>query len=401
MPTISKLRLGFLLAHLSALSLLPACSAAPVEGGDESVDADSQAIIGGVDAKSNALDAIGSLGVAVEAVNAETGALDVQYHPFCSGTLIGKSTVLTAKHCVDAVRPMAAEGRVYFGVGFDGRHPDRTVDIVELGRAPGHEGGFVSFGRDVGVVQLDEEITDIEPAAMVDLSDADIDTRFAAIGYGVQDNEETSGTRKAGSVTLNAREGKVFELMFGSFEAFKQWVTTGDRSELLARFSAETEAEGDEGEAACAEDGIDCLLREYYDETVLLAGYEAFVGAGEGDAQTCYGDSGSPLVRIEGGQLRVHGVVSGGIRTNQLACDYGTVYATLGPDVLAFAKKASTWSDPCGDTEIDGVCEGFTAKRCTALDEGPRRVTKTDCSLLGQTCGQDETGAVACVDPGN
>ncbi|WP_437940494.1 S1 family peptidase [Sorangium sp. So ce341] len=372
-----------------------------MEGGDESDAADAQAIIGGVDAKSDALGAIGSLGVAVEAANEETGALDVQYSPFCSGTLIGKSTVLTAKHCVDAARKMAAEGRVYFGVGFDGTHPDRTVDIVELGRAPGHEGGFVSFGRDVGVVHLDEEISDIEPAAMAALSDADIDTRFAAIGYGVQDNENTSGTRKAGSVTLRAREGKVFELMFGSFEAFRQWATTGDRSELLARSLAETEEEGNEGEAGCAEGDIDCLLLKYYDAMVLLAGYEALVGAGEGDAQPCYGDSGGPLVRIEGGRLRVYGVASGVMRSNQLACDYGTVYATLGPDVLAFAKKASAWSDPCGDTEIDGVCEGRTAKRCTALDEGPRRVTKTDCSLLGQTCGHDGTGAVACVDPGN
>ncbi|AUX30804.1 MULTISPECIES: trypsin-like serine protease [Sorangium] len=369
-----------------------------MEGGDESTDVDSEAIIGGVDAKSDALSAIGSLGVAVEAGNEETGALDVQYRPFCSGTLIGKSTVLTAKHCVDAVRKMAAGGRVYFGVGFDGTHPDRTVDIVELGRAPGHEGGFVGFGRDVGVVHLDEEITDIAPAAMAALSDADIDTRFAAIGYGVQDNENTLGTRKAGSVTLRAREGKVLELMFGSFEAFVQWATTGDRSGHLARSLAETEEEGNEGEAAC---DIDCLLRKHYDEAVLLAGYEALVGAGEGDAQPCYGDSGSPLVRTEGGRLRVYGVASGVIRTNQLACDYGTVYATLGPDVLAFAKKASTWSDPCGDTGIGGVCEGFTAKRCTALDEGPRRVTKTDCGLLGQTCGQDGTGAVACVDPGN
>ncbi|AGP35485.1 hypothetical protein SCE1572_13675 [Sorangium cellulosum So0157-2] len=368
-----------------------------MEGGDESDAADSQAIIGGVDAKSDALGAIGSLGVAVEAASEETGALDVQYRPFCSGALIGKSTVLTAKHCVDAARKMAAGGRVYFGVGFDGTHPDRTVDIVELGRAPGHEGGSVGFGRDVGVVHLDEEITDIEPAAMADLSDADIDTRFAAIGYGVQDNKKTFGTRKAGSVTLRAREGKVFELIFGSFEAFKQWATTRDRSELLAHLSAETEEEGNEGEAAC---DIDCLLRKY-DEAILLAGYEALVGAGEGDAQPCHGDSGGPLVRIEGGRLRVYGVASGVISTNQLACDYGAVYATLGPEVLAFAKKASTWSDPCGDTKIDGVCEGRTAKRCTALDEGPRRVTKTDCSLLDQACGQDGTGAVACVDPGN
>ncbi len=400
MRTNLTLRHGFLLAALSASSLLPACTgAAPVD--DESDAADSQAIIGGVDAKSRALDAIGSLGVDVEVVNEESGAVEVKHFPFCSGTLIGKSTVLTAKHCVDAARMVAAQGRVYFGVGFDAKNPDRTIDIVELGRAPGHEGGFVNLGRDVGVVHLDEPITDIEPAAMADLSDADIDTRFAAIGYGVQDNAGTAGTRKAGSVNLNARDGQVFELMFGSYEAFKQWRLTGDRSELLAQFSTPIEAEGDEGEAACAEDDADCWLQKFYDETVLLAGYEAYVGADDGDAQVCYGDSGSPLARIEGGKLRVYGVVSGGIPTNQLICDYGAIYATLGPDVLAFAKKAIAWSDPCGDTETSGVCEGFIAKRCTALHEGPRRVTKTDCSLLGQTCGQDETGAVACVDPGN
>jgi hypothetical protein len=88
-------------------------------------------------------------------------------------------------------------------------------------------------------------------------------------------------------------------------------------------------------------------------------------------------------------------VVSGGLGTNDLICDLGTVYATFGPEVSQFLDQAKQWVDPCGDVETKGVCAGNVAKRCTNLAEGRRRIVEFDCGLVGMECNTT-TGQVSC-----
>jgi hypothetical protein len=268
------------------------------------------------------------------------------------------------------------------------------------------------------------------------LRDLDIGKKFVEIGYGYQDNLGTYGTRRTGKAELQARSGRIFEVMFGSFEAFRSWVETGDpgvnapfitgpvgpsaflplgrslpRSEGGAAGSGgaagegPSEPEGKAGGIGTAGQGgngaedPDAYLREIYESTILVEGYEAIFGGAPGDAQSCYGDSGSPIIRADAtGNLVAYGVVSGGLGSNQLICDFGGVDATFGPDVYPFLQSSKEWVDPCAGLPIAGVCDDTIAKRCTSPVEGPRRPIEFDCSMLGQICATQPDGTAGCSD---
>src|SRR6187402_617064 len=143
--------------------------------------------------------------------------------------------------------------------------------------------------------------------------------------------------------------------MFGSFEGFKSWWETGSPTAqdapfltgpvapgaflFVARAMADRLADeppvgaagappgaggspaggsGPIGEGGTGPNTEDEFLRYIYDTTVLNEGYEAVFGGTEGDAQACYGDSGSPIVKSNAGQLFAYGVVSGGVGSSSL-----------------------------------------------------------------------------------
>ncbi len=356
-----------------------------------------------------------------------------------------KQTVLTAKHCVQFFESDAQYGyKTMFAIGPDAFAPQRLLEVVAVQRAPGNTGGFVGFGRDVGVMHLLEKVTDLTPLKIGTLTDANIGKKYVDIGYGVRDNTWASGTRRAGNVTLRALHGKVFEAIFGSFERFKTWYETGSpetqalfqtgpvapaaflplaRSLFASGVGQDAGAAGapdddghgsggaseggagpvgGEGPAVGGEGGYDPdeYLRFIYDSTVLDDGYEAVVGGAAGDAQACYGDSGSPIVKVSSaGVITAYGVVSGGMGSSSLVCDFGGVDAVFGPDVKTFLTAAAKWVDPCKGLSVEGVCSGTTVKRCTSPNEGPRRLVTFNCKSIGQTCAIQPDGTAGCSDP--
>jgi hypothetical protein len=421
-------------------ALASACSGAQPEGSNEAVN---EPIIAGVPANGAKLNAIGSVGYFYEYGDTR------YFEPYCSGSLIGKQTVLTAKHCIQFFAQDYQYGRkTAFAVGPDAFAPERLVEVVEVSGAPGDQGGFTGFGNDVGVMYLAEKVTDLTPLKLGSLKSSDLGKKFVEIGYGVRDNSGAYGTRRTGNGTLRATTGKVFEIIFGSFERFKSWYETGSpetkalfqtgpvapaaflpiaRSlyEELGSVGVAGEGGGGTGGSggvagsggAAGGGGVigeagapatggappdpeDDFLRYYYDNTLLNDGFEAVFGGAKGDAQACYGDSGSPVVRADSsGALVAYAVVSGGIGSNQLVCDYGGVDATFGASVLEFLEASKKWVDPCKGLSVAGQCTKNVAKRCTSPLEGPRRVVKFDCRSLGQVCAIQPDGTAGCSDP--
>jgi hypothetical protein len=270
---------------------------------------------------------------------------------------------------------------VGFAVGPDASNPTAVYPIVDWEwetEVAGDPNSLLSdLGSDVGVAHLGATVTGVTPMAIGTLNKSDIGSRFTALGFGMQNNNGDDGTRKAGSLTLRGIGGNYADYLFGNLEGFLKG------AQNMPDFAGFPESE---------------LIR-IYDELNLLPEYQAFLGGRPGDAQPCFGDSGGPMVAMRNGQRTVFGNVTNGLRSTRLICDWGAVFAVFGPATQTFLQNALAWVDPCGGVTVQGKCDGDLAIRCTNRLEGQRRLSETDCGLIGQTCGRDATGTVACVDP--
>lgn len=382
------MKLRFALCVAGALLAGSSCGDNTVQaaqGQDEGNTAVSN-IIGGFDAKSPSLNAVGTIGL----VDAQTG----EYSFFCTGTLIGPKTVITAKTCAmvtDSQSPLYKMKLVnlepiFFAVGPDALHPVKVVEAIAADLSPVEVGGWLDIGNDVAVYHLKDAVEGVAPMKVADavFGEGDLNKAFVAIGFGTKDNFEEasgqiSGTRTAGKSTLQALQGKSFELMLKTFDV------------LVAQMVA-----------IYGQDVVDAnmdVIQGWWDTYVVLPGYEAWAGFASGDVQTCHGDEGSPLVGREGNEKAVFGVASGSWNSSQKACDYGTFYGIVGTDTRKMLDDAKTYVDPCGNgVTVTGTCTGDVATRCTGKWEGDRRLSQIDCSLLDQACATVD-GKVACVDP--
>jgi hypothetical protein len=352
------------------LALAVAACASQSDAGQGPGDDD---IIGGVPVTSAKLDAVGSLQLQQPGSDRRI--------PFCTGTLISPTLVVTAKHCGiirDAAgqpHPFTELGEIAFAVGNDAAAPrSRTiaerVAVTEL-----NEGG-IGLGSDVAVYYLKEPVADVTPLpiAKAPLGADDIGKSFVAIGYGIRDAAGNAGQRLMGNITLTINEGSPRAAIFGSFDAFK------------------ADIEKKVGRPLTPEEVVE--VQEIFDKP-LLAGYESFFKAKEGDVQACNGDSGGPLLRKVDGQLSIFGVASWvpNKSTTDALCSQGVTYATFGPSAKDLLAEAA-----CGGEPLKGRCDGTTVVRCLTDGEGGPRTTKTRCDELDLVCGTID-GKAGCVEP--
>ncbi len=335
-------------------SVMIAVTVMACSGGDGGLEAtgtgqSSAPILRGTDAPDSEFAAVGALGTPMG------GRLAY----FCSGTLIGSHTVLTAKHCVDDGR-----GReVHFMLGEDSTAPARTVRVLTMATALPEAGGEMELGSDVGILQLAEDITDIEPVALPSrvLGEEDVGSVFTAAGYGIRDNARRSGLRQMGTETLRATSGQPFHGLFATFEEFREYMI-------------EVYGAGRLSEAT---------LQRYYD-LELLSEYEVWMGHQPGDAQSCNGDSGGPLLGDDGGQRVVFGVTSWGFTGPTEPCHLGGAYAVLGPGARELVD--ASLSDRCRGLGAEGLCQGSVSFSCVTDEEGQPSLARVDCSESEMTC---------------
>jgi hypothetical protein len=342
--------------------------------------------------------------------------------------LISKSSVLTSRSCGQIFeQTFYGNSKLKFAIGADPAQASRRVDVVDVEYAPFLSTSAGTFYPDIAVLHLGESINDVASFPVALLTDDLIGKPFAAVGFGNSDLRYQSGTRRAGSLTLQATSGQLYPLIFDSFEDFYAYAT--GHGYYPGTYAASGSGEGTTGGASSAStaggppaaggffptagaagatpsagagagggggenDWYRQYLQQQYDSTEL-APAEAYLGGTDSDAQPCGADQGGPIVRKLQGQVRVFGVFS---RTPLGGCEKGGVYASMTAETKAFVDQAAQWKDPCTNLTTNGKCVGTTATRCSTGNEGKRREVKFDCSLLNQVCVAPGNTEVTCTD---
>ena len=113
------------------------------------------------------------------------GKIGINYFPWCSGTLVSEEVFLTAGHCIDSLKENQADAYVTFRSG----PPFSVAEFL-----PGTGYGHPDLTADIGVVVLNNPVTDILPARIPSAGYLDgfatrrglSDIYLTQVGYGVQ-----------------------------------------------------------------------------------------------------------------------------------------------------------------------------------------------------------------------
>ncbi len=250
----------------------------------------------------------------------DVGVLDV----FCSGTLVGREALVTARHCMPSIDFALENGLTpAFALGPDAFNPTQLIPItgyVTAPPAPGGKGLLLDGGRDVAVAYLESAPTGVKPAKLGEFDKKLLGTRFTIAGFGVSDFAGSYGQKFAGAATARALKGRWYELLFdGDYDAYLEWYFT----DSSAAIPSEEEA------------------IEWWEIYQLEKNYELLAGGLPGEAIGCFGDSGGPLLLGKSAsRLTTYGVSFATESTFSTICGLGGGYLVFNKKMLDFVEDA-------------------------------------------------------------
>lgn len=194
--------------------------------------------------------------------------LDPLGEEHCSATLIGCRTVMTAAHCVcRSLGSACQEGGPDLMAPEDLRVFLQNAGLFGVASIRVPENYRFGARNDAAILELSEEVTAVQPAAINDVFNPAPGTPGVIVGFGVTEAFGTdNGLKRMGEVVTET------------------CTVVSDATNVCWQY---TEPIGPEGE----------------------------------DSNSCYGDSGGPLFIDVGGALRVAGITAGGINAECLAAD--------------------------------------------------------------------------------
>jgi hypothetical protein len=301
---------------LSACLQTPETSEAPPGSSPLELGTTTQAIIGGEPAPGAELAAVGAIVYYLP----EVGVLDT----FCSGTLIAKKAIVTARHCTPSIDLAIESGLVpAFAIGPDAFNPTQVVPITGYVTAPPSPDGaglLLDGGRDVAIAYLESRPTDVKPAKIGKWDNELLGERFTIAGYGINNTDFFYGERYSGKITARAIKGRWYKLLFdGDYEAYHEWYFT----DSAAALPSEEEA------------------LEWWDIYRLENKFELLAGGLPGEAVGCFGDSGGPLLKGKrANDLTTYGVSFATEATLSTVCGLGGGYLVFNEKIRRFIEDA-------------------------------------------------------------
>lgn len=294
----------------------------------------AHAVINGNIANEHKFSAVGSLRVIPDKTVA------------CTATVIASKWIVTADHCTHATEGSEEEGGAVlpasayeFRLGNDFNSPIFKTNLKRWVRIPNFKEqaidlAFAELAIEIPLAKL--QIKTVRPINQVWTSE-ELKLNYIHIGYGSRQafGQPDSAKEKA---LINKRQKATFQ------------VTSVSENALVNIFSTEA--------------NLESYINQYHPEinlevelieTILSHGQliekhsvHAWDPRGrqnlnqvskpqKGWQDTCYGDSGGPLLREKDGVLRIVGVVSQGM--NGTCATLGTRFTTFGPQVIKVMKS--------------------------------------------------------------
>lgn len=285
----------------------------------------SHAVINGQPAADQKFESVGALKIGKE------------NSPGCTATLIAAKWIVTADHCIESGESSEEEGgaslkpsEYEFRLGNDFLKPVFKSKLKRWVAGPQIQGETL----DIAFGELATSADRFAPVPMLtqQWTQEDLRAPYIHIGYGVavpffEQDHPLKNKRQMALLSVTAAEGNALLKLFGTEKTLEAYLTKFHPQSLE---DGSTDAMIPNGE----------LVPGYSVHAWDERGREDLRDVKEpasGWQDTCFGDSGGPLLRERDGKLSIVGVVSRGM--DRICTPIGTRFTVFGPKVMAMVKK--------------------------------------------------------------